>query len=311
LWIRYRGIDMQTSRNYLILLFAILIVNITGCAGVESFGVIARGGDTVSLATGYTSSLSREKITVTITDKAGTVTTYLPNDPAVRALVNVFPDPLSYLMVGGTSGKPIRGNEVTWTTFIDNLVTNKGEFLQSLLFLNLPSSMATGNATISIMPDGAAEPLPDITVKIVSETGDITSNTGAPASFDNYNDVIIDSAALRSLERSGYKSIDFSTTSTIPHAIQIDITHGNLVGEYYDFASHVVNPRGDLLNIAYKDDGANFRAILTPVKSSGIERIEDFKFYISGGVEKLSPSITSVSGYDVNGNPVVINAIIQ
>src|SRR3989344_3311080 len=83
--------------NFLISMLSILALQ--GCVGARSFHEIARAGDTVALAAGWKHYFSRDNITVTVTPSSGSPVVYPPNDPAVRAVINLYPDPLSSLLV--------------------------------------------------------------------------------------------------------------------------------------------------------------------------------------------------------------------
>jgi hypothetical protein len=83
-------------------LFSVLpfVMSLAACVGVQTFTPAARQGDTVALAVGWQKHLLRSNITVTITDALGVVTTYAPNDAHVRAIINMYPDPVSRAVVG-------------------------------------------------------------------------------------------------------------------------------------------------------------------------------------------------------------------
>lgn len=102
--------------------------------------------------------------------------------------------------------------------------------------------------------------------------------------------------APRDLERSPHTVVEFTGT-TAPYAIQIEFIHTTGANVAY-----AVNPRGDLKNLAWVDDGARIKVILTPVSDMADRRIQDFKFYLAGNLAGLIQ--TGLKAYDRNGDPV-------
>lgn len=285
--------------TYLMLMLSVL--GIVGCSGVDTFGTVARSGDTVTMAFGWKQGLSRANInSITITDSAGTPTVYGPNDPAIRSVFNSYPDPLSKLVVDAETGSP----SIMSILIEGNITNGDKDYSESLIMLNLPAGMQTGVA--SIVVDTIDGPLNPVEVLIVS--GDGTS--GQPANFLNYESLAVNALHLKAMERAPHYTVTFEC-NTVPHAIQVDLMHalandgnGN-GGTGYPYA---VNPRGDIKSMNWSDDGTNMRVILMPTHGNSINDMVQFKFYVAGGLQALALNDTvqaAVRAFDVNGAPIV------
>jgi hypothetical protein len=290
---------------------------LSACVGVQTFTPAARQGDTVALALGWQKNLARQNITVTVTDAVGTVTTYVPNDSHVRGIINLYPDPASRAVVGTMTGQDLGYQATNTGSLINTFVTNDtstgehdNDWWQTTMLLDLPATMATGTATIAIADSGGAT-IQSISISIVPGTG--SSNMfsfyapwgGTPSLLSNWPPI------LGSMERADRYTVAFSTTQdasgnyVIPHSIQMQFTHTPAVGKAW-----VVNPRGDIKNVVWNDDGTNLTVILTPTQGKTLRQMLDFKFYIAGGITGLVQ--TSLKAYDVNGNPLTgVTANIQ
>ncbi len=282
---------------------------LAACSGTQTYTPIARAGDTVSLAVGWQKTLLRQNLTVTITDANNSVTTYSPNDAHVRAIVNLYPDPVSKAVVDTATGRV--GNGTRIGNLINSQVTGQdNEWWQTTIVLDLPSAMAIGNATISISDSAGATVLPLI-VTIVPGAG--TSNLfniytpgGGNSSFPLLGQGYYP-GALGTFEREPSNTVTFVSSTVIPHSIQMQFSHTAGIGTTW-----VVNPRGDIKDIMWRDTGSVITVMLMPTQGSSLTQILDFKFYISGGITNLSQVAGSLKAYDVNGNPLSgVTASIQ
>lgn len=264
-----------------------------GCAGVQTFPNVARSGDTVAVAAGWKQDFAREDLTVIITAADGLVIVYPPGDPAVRAVVNFYPDPLSSIIVSDLSGQDLTPFARTYAGAIDNNFTGGDrDWWQTTVFVDLPTGLALGPATVSIGNSTGAQ---------VSTVVEIVAGAGAPAVFNAELAGPLHVDQLSSLERVGHYTVRFNG-SALPHAIQVDMSHDPDAGNGGSGRAHVVNPRGDIKSVAWSDDGENLRVLLTPSRNGAIASFTDFKFYVTGGVANLVP--VSVRAFDASGNPV-------
>ncbi len=277
---------------YSVLLF--LVTVLPGCTGIQTFGTTARAGDTVALALGWNQEISRQNLIVTITSADYTPYTYNPGDPAIRAIINNYPDPVSNLVVGTETGQNITGQETIWGTLIDASVTGGDkDWSQSIVLLDLPLGMALGTATVDISTTGG------LTIAPISI--EILAGNGSAHTFSNQEGLTISAGHLKSLERSAHYTITF-LGSTVPHAIQLDLVHDPDANNGGVGRAYVVNPRGDIKNINWFDDGTNLRVILLPAKNQTLSDLLHFKFYIAGGITGLQTPV--VQAFDINGNVV-------
>jgi hypothetical protein len=280
----------KPATNYLIVMLSIFVLQ--GCVGARTFHEVARAGDTVAVAAGWKHYFSRDNITVTITPSSGSPIVYPPNDPAVRAAVNLYPDPLSSLLVSPQIGQDLTPSARTYASIVSNNYTNHdSDWWQTTVFVDLPDSLPSGTATISITnPQGES----------VSPTVDIVDGVGQPNSFDATTGPI-NVSQLASMERVGNYVVRFAG-STIPYAIQVEIVHDPDKAHGGTGVAYVINPRGDIKNVTWSDTGSNLRVILIPAHGVVLSDMLDYKFYVAGGVNNLN--VLSVKAVDVDGNPV-------
>jgi len=267
-----------------------------GCAAVKTFSVAARPGDTVALATGWNQPVNRNNITAQFTDANGVVVTYAPGSTGIRTVVQLYPDPVSKLMVeyatGQTSGTGLMyGPGIGYD--IDNNITNSdADWSQTVVYLDLPTTLAEGAANISLFgPNGSLTASP-ITVEVIA-------GTGVRNYFQTQNGVNA-TGSLPLLERRKYYTVTFSGP-TIPDSIQVDLTRpaGTAI-------PWVVNTRGDLKNVTWRDDGAtNLRVMLSPSHGVPLADMKHYKFYVASGVPLAGLlTVASVVAYDASGYPV-------
>ncbi len=296
---------MKLTRTWLLMILLALMSSVIGCAGTQTFTPAARAGDTVAVPVGWQKTLSRENLTVTITPSSGSPITYLPDDPKVRAIINLYPDPSSGLVVGTQTGQNLGNNDNTLGGLINGQITSKDrEWWQTMILLDLPASLPTGLATISFVDSAGASVWP-ANVEIVAGTGNSNLfNVYYPWGGSSYDLLTQYPGALKSLERAARYTVTFNTyldangLEVIPHAVQVEFTRTPTVGKPW-----VINPRGDIKNVVWADDGTNLKAIVTPTKAITLEKkpgIVQLKFHIAGGITGLT--LTNLKAYDVNGN---------
>jgi len=293
------------TRTYFALL-CFLFVIIQGCSGEKSFSNTARAGDTVALALGWQKHFKRSNTTVSIIPSSGPPITYLPNDTAVRAIINLYPDPLSWMVVGtettfNESGQQQQFNNkyqnaYNYGLFISNLFTeNDKDWWQTTAFVDLPITLPTGTATIVF-----TNALGDSKSSIVN----IIPGTGSAAIFDAEKNGPLSSGQLEALERSINYEISFNSL-VIPYAIEIQMNHNpdfSNSGRLGAGVVYVANPRGDIKNITWSDTGTQLKVILLPADMKTLSDMSDFKFYVTGGVSGLT--LLDVQAFNNTGNPM-------
>ena len=271
-------------KNGIFVLFFALLLAMCGCSGKTTFSQYARAGDTVALAAGWKQSFTKDSITVTITPAAGTPVVYLPNDPHIRAVANLYPDPLSSLVVSDRVHFDLTPYAQTYANLLNFVVTDyDNDWWETSVFIDLPVSLTVGPATINIA--SAAGETYTANVEIIA-------GAGSASTFNTYESGGLNSYQKLALERVAHHTIRFSG-DTVPYAMQLAFSHQatSLI--------HVANPRGDLKNLAWTDDGTTLRVVLTPANLGGIGSLKDCKFYVAGQVNDLS--LLFLKAVDQNG----------
>ncbi len=281
---------MDKLIKQIIILFCV-IAPLFGCSSQKAFTTSAQAGDTVALAIGWYPQVRRQDLTVTITDALGAQVTYLPNDPAVRAVVNLYPDPVSKFIVNSELGKAPVATDVF---ILQSQVTNGDkEFSMKFVAIDLPTTLATGAANISFA-SSQGDTINPLTVEILPGLG--SSN-----SFENYEGFAIFNSTLRYMERKNYYTVDFAGTA-IPHAIQIDLNHDPDVNNGGVGEAFVTPARADLKHTNWSDNGTDLLRVILMPSNAGLTDIQHFKFYVAGELTGLL--VSSVSAFDINGDPV-------
>lgn len=297
-----------------------IVLLATGCTGTRTFTTAARGGETVALAVGYRQHLQRKNMTVMITDSLRATVTYPPNDTRVRGVVNLYPDPVSKLIVGNDTGQTLGVGALNYAYAIENNgfpggagTTGDSDWWLTTVLLDLPTTMANGNAIaigqakIEITDTGGNSILP-ASVEILS--GQSTLNPfefyGIPQVATQYPSVQTQfPKALPGMERADNFTVTFQMPKdingydVIPHSLEAVFTHTTNVG-----VAVVINPRGDLKNVIWSDDGTNLKVMVTPPNGKTLVNAIDMKFYVAGGITSLALVQSSLKAYDINGTPM-------
>ncbi len=283
----------------LVAIIIIALQSLTGCGGTKSFPLTARAGDTIALAVGWKHEFSRDQITITFEPESGAPVVYTPDHVDVQASVNLYPDPASYMAVGLEAGL---GGELynygsTYGAVLSSLYTkNDPDWWQTTLFVNLPSNLPVGITNITIASSGeAGEVYGPTPVEIISGTGQ--KNPLAAQGLETG----LSTPQKHTLERAPHYVVDFSSDA-VPYGIQVDFSHDPDVGNGGAGRAYIVNPRGDIKSVNWKDDGENLRVLLLPSKDKKLNRMIKFKFYVSGGVTGLA--LSNLKAFDINGNNV-------
>ena len=306
------------------LLLVAAVAVLAGCAGRKTFNNYARAGDTVAVATGWNHKFQSDNIQVTITDSASNPpTTYTAPDPHIRGVVNFYPDPVSSMVLSDRLQTDITVSSKLYASLINTESTDVGaddiqggggggdgewdrDWWQTVVFVDLPATMALGDAHISVTDLGSA---PNETA---SSTVTIVAGTGGPNTFaakvGTSSSFIFDMSSdhFKALERAEHFVVEFSG-STVPAAIQLDLTHDPDAAHSGTGTPYVVNPTGTIKSVAWAPTGTtgtDLRVILTPTTDGEIINMTDFKFYVAGGVNNVAPNNLTLEAYDADGNAV-------
>lgn len=295
---------------YRIATIIVLLLSMLACTGIQTFTTAARPGETIALALGWRHHLTRDNlIDITITDASANTFIYSPTDTSIRAIYNTYPDPISNLVVGYETNQNIVGNEQTWGGLIQSNVTNfDRDWSQKILLIDLPAGIFPGSANISVtiaLEGGGTETIPSQSIEILDVAPAPFGNL-----FQNYESLSMSSATLKSFERANHYKVLFSGT-TLPHAIQVDLTHDPDVDNGGAGRAYVANPRGDIKNVHWADDGINTRVIVIPSHGQSLAEWSDFKFYVAGEITGLTIVPGSAQGFDINGNPIAVTSQVK
>jgi len=269
-----------------------MVVLLAGCSGVQTFQSSLRAGDTAIVAAGMKQNFSRDNITVTITPSIGSPLIFFPGHPAVRAVINMYPDPLSSLIISEETNQNITPFALSYADSNKFFTGGDKDMWQTTVFVNLPATLPTGLTNIRITN----------TQGVSAESSvEIVSGIGQEEVFDAEVNGPMTPTQLSTLERVQHFEISFSG-SVIPHAIQVEFNHDATADIGGAGKAYVSNPRGDIKSITWNDNGNILRTVITPSQSTPLTNMSDFKFYVSGGVTNLSPSV--ITPVDINGSPV-------
>ena len=262
-----------------------------GCAGTQTFPGTARSGDTVLLPLGWNQSLTRGTVTVAISPAGGSRVTLGPSDPRIRGLIRLYPDPASRLIVGTETAQGLGVNAAAIGARLRERVSGANrEWWLTVLCLDLPPDLPAGPAVLAVAgPDGSPAG-PPIALEILEGSGAPTGLAGLglePAQA---------AEALAALERAAHATLVFRGP-VVPHAIQVTLTRTPGVG-----APWLVNPRGDLKNMSWADDGTTIRVLLTPTTGRTPGDLLDFTIVVAGELAGLR--VGTVRGYDRSGTAV-------
>lgn len=280
------------------------VLFLAGCTGMQGFTTAARPGETIAVAAGWQQGLTRNNLTVTITPQSGPIITYGAGDYRIRTVVQGYPDPVSKIVVSdranityaqsGFGGNQTEPNPIIYNNlspsignFTRNLTGGENDWSQTFVYIDLPTTIASGDATIQLTSNGN-NLLEGTTIEILPLTASgrnlFPMSTGI-------------NSPIRGAERAPHYTVRFTgPVGVIPHSIQAEFSRtlsasGN---------AWVTHPRGDIQSTMWSDTGSLIKVMLTPVKGTSVDRLSDFKFYVTGAVTSLTTN--SIKAYDIAGN---------
>ena len=289
------GVPVMLRPSTKFLIVAFFLMTLEGCVGLRTFHEYARAGDTVALAAGRMKDFTRDNITVTITPSSGSPIVYAPNDPAVRAVVNLYPDPVSSMLVSMETGIDFTPNAQYYGNFVLANTEGEKDWWETTVFIDLPTTLPLGQTEIEITnPAG----------EYANSYLDIVSGVGTPNTFTTKWQSL-NPDHLHSMERVAHFTVNFDVprgSTNIPFAIQMELSHDPDVDHGGSGRAYVINPRGDLKNVTWSDTGSSLRVIIAPDRAQALSNIHDYKFYVAGGITNLA--VQSIKAVDINGNDV-------
>ena len=272
------------------LIVIVSAVILTACTGDKTFNDYARAGDTVILACGWKSNFNKGNISVSITPSVGDIIDILPGDPSIRAVVNVYPDPVSSAVVSRETGKDQTLFAQLYGNIINDITDNDKDWYQTTVALDLPATLPEGTTSITITNTQGDSS---------TSTVEIIPGTGSPHTFTANSSTSISPLMFLSMQRTNNYVVSFEAAS-IPYAIEVTLTHDPDIDSGGIGNAFAINPLGYKKNLAWNDDGTTMKVILTPASTSSIDNMHDFKFYVAGGIQNLT--INNIKSYDIDGN---------
>jgi len=254
-------------------------------------------------------SIKRNKVTIVVTDSSNFSQSFSANDPLVRAWFNVYPDPVSRLIVGRETGNNLNTGAWVWGVAAEETTgINERDIYDTIVMIDLPANLSAGLAQIDMQDSFGTSILAG------PATVNVLAGTGAGHPFDIWEGGTVQNDALKSMGRGKHYEVNFSGGAIVPAAIQVNLSHNpdrenGGVGQAY-----VASPRGDITGPVWTDDGMAMRVILTHAWQKSAEDLAVapgwqnepvlswFKFYVAGDITGLQ--VDSVSAFDVNGNSI-------
>ena len=304
-----------TVGGWLMALLLLVMLIVSGCTGLQTFSQSVQAGDTVAIAI-HRQDIKKTDATIVVKDSTGYEQSFPGNDPRVRGWINVYPDPVSRLVVGRETSQSLNSSAATFGFGIENQTSSgaviEKDWYETIVQLDLPGNLSTGVTTIDVQSAGVSIIPQPVYVNILP-------GSGAPHPYEIFEGAALGPVQFSNMERGKHFTVTFSAT-IVPEAIQVEFSHdpdqeNGGVGQAY-----VANPRGDINNISWTDDGVNLRVLILPAWHKTFEDINAewfndrnigwFKFYVAGDINNLQ--VTNVSAYDVDGNSVAgVSATIQ
>lgn len=285
---------------------------VSGCSGLNSFSIAARAGDTIAISAYRQVGLKRNNIVFRITDSTNFTQDIPGSDPSIRLWVNAYPDPVSKMIVGKETHQDLGIQAQSVATGAEVASNGTKDWYDTMLLVDLPANLAVGTATIDVLHNGQSVLLDTVAVEVIPGVGTPTdfAATGLGGMPANY---------LQSAERANHFRVVFSG-STVPSAVQVEITHNPDKDNGGNGQAFVTQPRADINAISWTDDGTTLRVIVMPswhktaedlaATSGNPRKMNWFDFYVAGNINGLQTPI--VSAFDENGSPVPgVTASIQ
>lgn len=298
------------EKGFSFLMILGFLTALPACVGVNTFPMIARSGDTVSVMVGGSEKARKETIGVTLTDVNGQ-TWDLKSLGLVRSVFNLRTDGRANGLYNSTYSE----SSFSWAY--------GHEPLQTVLVTDLPMGIAPGQASLNVSlnatdnSSGVADPF---TVKL-----EIISGTGSHDNFLRQNVLAGSPTAVDfgKLEPAPHAKISFSGSNTAIGAVSLVV----------DFNETVVNPndldvyspestvRGTSSTpgafgmtqrmVYWRQDGTKLYVDI--VAPQGIER-RYLKLYVvhpKGVIGSPGFSLISYAVYGVDGTAIAVTPVLE
>ncbi len=279
-----------------------LLAVLPACTSVNTFPMVARAGDTVSVMVGGSELARKETVSVTLTD-ASNQTWDLKSLGLVRSVFNLRTEGVAH----GIHYSPYLDLYVPWL--------HGHEPVQTVLVADLPVNANPGNATLSISTNaidnssGISEPF-SVKLEILAGTGSsdqfLRKGSGGPYPVD-----------FSRLEPSPYAKIDFGT-GTVIGAASLTISFNSAVLNGNDINVYVPEStvRGSFAStgafgatqrmVYWRQDGQKLYIDVVAPQGLDSRYLKLFLVHPRGLSASPNFGLVSVSVYDTSGTAVVM-----
>lgn len=295
-------------RNYLVFGgFGALLMLMQGCVGTNTFPMIARAGDTVSVMIGGSNTSRKENVSVSLTDAGGQIWD-LKAMGLVRSVFNLRTDALA----SGMHYSPYLDLYYPWSF--------GHEPLQTVLVTDLPVNMASGNATLTVTPSatddssGLGYPY-SIMLEVIPGTGSsdkFLRKTGfgssVPVEFDR-------------LEQAPHGKITFSSGSIGAVSLKLSFNSSVLNGNDINVYVPESTVRGTFSDpgafgatqrmVYWRQDGQFLYLDVVAPQGISSSYLQLYILHPKGLSASPNFTLTSANVYDVNGSPIAVQPTLQ
>lgn len=191
--------SLNTSNSLFMAILAFMMA-LPACVGVNTFPMIARPGDTISVMVGGSEKASKGTVSASLTDANGQ-TWDLKTLGLIRSVFNLRTDGRAY----GSHYSPYSESSFPWSY--------GHEPMQTVLVTDLPAGAAPGQASLSVAlntTDNSAGVTSPYTINL-----EIIGGAGAPDSFSTTSAIRAGPVDFGKLEPAPNAKISFGSTSTI------------------------------------------------------------------------------------------------
>ncbi len=281
----------------------IMLTGLTACTSVNTFPMIARAGDTVSVMVGGSELARKETMSVTLTD-ASNQTWDLKSLGLVRSVFNLRTEGRAY----GMHYSPFLDSYISWSA--------GHEPVQTVLVADLPANVNPGMATMSIAlnatdnSSGIASPF-SVKLNILAGTGSSDqilhkNSGGGPTAVD-----------FSRLEPAPHAKIDFGT-GTIIGAASLTVSFNNAVLNGNDINVYVPEStvRGSFVStgafgatqrmVYWHQDGLKLYIDIVAPQGIDAHYLKLFIVHPRGLSASPSFSLVSASVYDTSGAAIAL-----
>jgi len=239
-------------------------------------------------------NFNKDNISITITPSSGLPIVLSSDDPAIRGIINLYPDPISSMKISPQLNQDITPSARAYADTTRFTANGNNDWYQTSVFMDLPISLPVGLTQIEITNGlGSSH----------SATLDIIEGIGQPNTFSTDSSAVdLDKAMFDSLARISHKTFNLQS-EILPSAVELLFEYPADMPERIRDKIFVVNPLGERKNLHWSNVGVNLKILITESKGGVIDNINDYKFYITGTASNYL-TFVSLQGFDIDGYPI-------